>query len=50
MTGMLWIGIFFFALMVLFSILTLPIEFDASRRGTKLLQVAGLMQNQAHAV
>lgn len=46
---MLWIGIFFFALMVLFSILTPPIELDASRRGTKLLQEAGLMQNQNDA-
>ncbi len=49
MTGMLWIGIFFFALMVLFSILTLPVEIDASRRGTKLLAAAGLMQNQNDA-
>ncbi len=49
MTGMLWIGIFFFALMVLFSILTLPVEIDASRRGTKLLAEAGLMQNQNDA-
>jgi Zn-dependent membrane protease YugP len=46
MTGMLWLGILFFGLMVLFSILTLPIELDASRRGTQLLQEAGLMQNQ----
>ena len=49
MTGMLWLGILFFGLMVLFSILTLPIELDASRRGTKLLQEAGLMQNQNDA-
>jgi uncharacterized protein len=49
MTGMLWLGIIFFGLMVLFSILTLPIEIDASRRGTKLLQEAGLMQNQNDA-
>jgi Zn-dependent membrane protease YugP len=49
MTGMLWLGIIFFGLMVLFSILTLPIEIDASRRGTRLLQEAGLMQNQADA-
>jgi Zn-dependent membrane protease YugP len=49
MTGMLWIGIIFFALMVLFSILTLPVEIDASRRGTKLLQEAGLMQNENDA-
>jgi Zn-dependent membrane protease YugP len=49
MTGMLWLGIIFFALMVLFSILTLPIEIDASRRGTRLLQEAGLMQNENDA-
>ena len=49
MTGMLWVGIFFFALMVLFSLLTLPVEIDASRRGTKLLQEAGLMQNDNDA-
>ena len=48
-TGLLWIGIFFFGLMVLFSILTLPVELDASRRGTRLLQEAGLMQNQNDA-
>jgi Zn-dependent membrane protease YugP len=49
MTGMLWLGIIFFGLLVLFSVLTLPIEIDASRRGTKLLQEAGLMQNQNDA-
>jgi Zn-dependent membrane protease YugP len=49
MTGMLWLGILFFALMVLFSVLTLPVEIDAGRRGTKLLQEAGLMQNENDA-
>jgi Zn-dependent membrane protease YugP len=49
MTGLLWLGIVFFALMVLFSLLTLPVEIDASRRGTKLLQEAGLMQAEADA-
>jgi Zn-dependent membrane protease YugP len=49
MTGLLWLGIIFFALMVLFSILTLPIEIDASRRGTQLLQEAGLMQAESDA-
>ncbi len=49
MTGMLWLGIIFFALMVLFSILTLPVEIDASRRGTRLLQEAGLMRTDADA-
>ena len=41
--ALLWLGIVFFALMVLFSILTLPVEIDASRRGRKLLREAGLM-------
>ena len=45
MTNLLWIGIGFFALMVLFSILTLPIEWDASRRGIRLLKEAGLLNN-----
>lgn len=45
MANLIWIGVFFFALMVLFSILTLPVEFDASRRGLNLLREAGLFQN-----
>ncbi len=43
-TGLLWLGIGFFALMVLFTVLTLPVEFDASRRGLNLLREAGLFQ------
>ena len=49
MTGLLWVGIFFFGLMVLFSLLTLPVELDASRRGTRLLQEAGLMKAESDA-
>ena len=49
MTNLIWIGIFFFALLVLFSILTLPVEIDASRRGLKLLREAGLTQHQDDA-
>ena len=45
-TNLLWIGIFFFALMVLFSILTLPVEINASRRGLRLLREAGLMTSE----
>jgi Zn-dependent membrane protease YugP len=45
LTNLIWVGIFFFGLMVLFSILTLPVEIDASRRGLKLLEEAGLFQN-----
>jgi Zn-dependent membrane protease YugP len=42
-TGLLWLGIAFFGIMVIFSILTIPVEFDASKRGLKLLDEAGLM-------
>lgn len=42
MAGLIWVGIFFFGFMVLFTVLTLPVEFDASRRGLRLLQQAGL--------
>ncbi len=44
-TGLIWVGILFFGLMVLFSILTLPVEIDASRRGLALLREAGMFQN-----
>ena len=45
MTNLLWIGIGFFALMVLFSVLTLPVELDASKRGIRLLKEAGLLKD-----
>ncbi|GAB4309356.1 MAG: zinc metallopeptidase [Phototrophicales bacterium] len=38
-----WLGIGFFAIVVGFMLLTLPVEFDASRRGLKLLEQSGLM-------
>ena len=41
------LGIIFYAVMVLFTIVTLPVEFDASRRGLKLLDQSGLMQTEA---
>lgn len=44
-TGLIWVGVAFFSLMVFFTILTLPVEFDASRRGLRLLTEAGLMQS-----
>ena len=44
-TGLLWLGVFFFGLMVVFSLLTLPVEFDASRRGIALLGEAGLLNS-----
>ena len=46
LTGAFTLGIVFYGLVVLFSVLTLPVEFDASRRGLKLLDEAGLMVNE----
>jgi hypothetical protein len=43
-TGLFWLGIFFFGLMVVFCLVTLPVEIDASRRGLRLLAEAGFMQ------
>jgi Zn-dependent membrane protease YugP len=37
-TGLAWLGIFAFGLTAVFAIMTLPVEFDASRRGLRLLQ------------
>lgn len=45
-TGLIWVGIAFFSLMVFFTILTLPVEFDASRRGLRLLGEAGLLKSR----
>jgi uncharacterized protein len=38
-----WAGVIFFGLAVLFSLVTLPVEFDASRRAKRLLQDSGLV-------
>lgn len=46
MTNLIWLGVFFFGLMVLFSLLTLPVELDASRRALKMLDEAGLMKTE----
>ncbi len=42
-TGLFWLGIIVFGLMVVFMILTLPVEIDASLRGLRLLNESGLM-------
>jgi len=44
--NLIYIGIIFFALMVIFSILTIPVEVNASRRGRRLLREANLMQTE----
>ena len=39
--GLMQLGILFYGVVVLFMILTLPVEIDASRRGLLLLREAG---------
>jgi Zn-dependent membrane protease YugP len=43
LTGLFWLGIVVFGLMVVFSILTLPVEIGASRRALVMLRDAGLL-------
>jgi Zn-dependent membrane protease YugP len=43
MTGLIWAGILLFGVMVVFMLLTLPVEIDASRRGLNLLRESGLL-------
>jgi len=38
-----WVGIFGFCLAALFALITLPVEFNASRRGLQLLSESGLV-------
>ena len=40
------LGIIFFALAVLFQVITLPVEFDASRRALKVLSASGKFQEE----
>jgi len=40
-----WVGLAAFALTTAFSLITLPVEFDASYRALKVLNAAGLMQH-----
>jgi len=42
-TGLITLGILFFGLAVVFSILTLPVEIDASRRALAMLESTGVI-------
>ena len=46
LSGAFTLCILFYALVVLFSVLTLPVAFDAGRRGLKLPDEAGLMVSE----
>ncbi|MGB0871527.1 MAG: zinc metallopeptidase [Solirubrobacterales bacterium] len=43
MTGLVTIGLVFFAAVVLFQLVTLPVEFDASKRALQSLESQGLL-------
>jgi Zn-dependent membrane protease YugP len=45
-TGLAWLGVLLFGLGALFALITLPVEFDASKRGLKLLQTYQLADGQ----
>ena len=42
-TGLAWLGIIFYACAVLFHVVTLPVEFDASRRGLAYMTETGAL-------
>lgn len=41
--GLSWIGVILFSTTTIFSLVTLPVEFDASRRGLDMIQKLGLL-------
>nr|WP_198650145.1 zinc metallopeptidase [Staphylococcus chromogenes] len=45
---LLWIGIFFMAFAVLFSIVTLPVEFDASKRAMRQIQHLNIVDEKEY--
>jgi Zn-dependent membrane protease YugP len=48
-TGLAYVGIALFAAVVLFQLVTLPTEFDASRRARERLFAAGIVASEAEA-
>lgn len=45
-TGLAWLGVILFSLTVLFALITLPVEFDASARAKRLLVQQGLVTHE----
>lgn len=43
-TGLIWIGIALFSMFVVFTLITLPVEFDASNRAVSVLESAGFIR------
>jgi Zn-dependent membrane protease YugP len=46
MTGMVWLGIVLFSAFVLFTLVTLPVELDASGRAVAVLEQSGMITAQ----
>ena len=44
--GLAWLGVLTFAGAVIFALVTLPVELNASRRGLRLLEESGLLVGQ----
>lgn len=42
--GLAWLGVIFFASVLVFHVVTLPVEFDASRRALRLIDDLGILQ------
>jgi Zn-dependent membrane protease YugP len=47
MTGLITLGIYCYLVLVIFQLITLPVEFDASRRAKIILQQMGIVQSGA---
>jgi Zn-dependent membrane protease YugP len=45
-SGLVWLGIIFFSGSVVFAFLTLPVEWDASRRALQMLKASGLVDSR----
>ena len=41
-----WLGVIFFASVLMFHVVTLPVEFDASRRALRLVDELGILQGE----
>ncbi len=46
LSGLVWLGIAFYAMAVLFQVVTLPVEFDASRRALAALEATNTVNAQ----
>jgi Zn-dependent membrane protease YugP len=48
-TSLAWVGVLFFSLSAVFSLLTLPVEMNASKRALEMLTTRGLVATNAEA-